>query len=63
MDLCGAGEAKAKDEEDGELLLENPNHAGGAWRPYHEDEESESGSEEEEEPENVEELTQGLKAL
>lgn len=58
----GTGEAKAKDEEDGELLLENPNHAGGAWRPYHEDEESERGSEEER-GESVEELTQILKAL
>ena len=36
--MVATGEAKERDEEDGDLLLENPNHAGAAWRPYHEDE-------------------------
>ncbi|GAA5906026.1 hypothetical protein JCM6882_003539 [Rhodosporidiobolus microsporus] len=35
-------------EEEGDLLIENPNHGGKAWRPYHSDEEEESEEEEEE---------------
>jgi len=49
--------AKAQAEEDGDLLLENPNHSGGAWRPHHSDEEkseSEEASEESEESEEEE---------
>ncbi|KAM0752224.1 DUF367-domain-containing protein [Meredithblackwellia eburnea MCA 4105] len=40
---------RAKEDDDGDLLTENPNHAGGAWKPYHEeDEEDESESEDDE---------------
>ncbi len=46
--------AKAQAEEDGDLLLENPNHVGTAWRPHHSDDE-ESGSEEESEQDEDEE--------
>ncbi|GAA5970978.1 hypothetical protein JCM11641_004531 [Rhodosporidiobolus odoratus] len=31
--------AKEEIEEGGDLLVENPNHGGGAWRPYHSDDE------------------------
>lgn len=56
--------AKAEAEEGGDLLLENPNHVGTAWRPHHSDEEesgSEEGSEEEvEEEAEVETVTDKL---
>ncbi|GAA5825793.1 hypothetical protein JCM11251_000372 [Rhodosporidiobolus azoricus] len=39
-------------EEEGDLLVANPNRAGGAWKPYHSDEEEESEEEEEEEEES-----------
>ncbi|BGP07792.1 ribosome bioproteinsis protein tsr3 [Rhodotorula toruloides] len=46
--------AKEEIEEAGDLLIENPNHAGGAWRPHHSDEEEESEEEEEEEEDDGE---------
>jgi hypothetical protein len=51
--------AKAQAEEDGDLLLENPNHTGGAWRPHHSDDE-ESGSEEESEESDEEETVEAV---
>lgn len=46
-----ADRAKKEEEETGDLLYANPNHAGGAWKPHHsddeEDEEDESLGEEE----------------
>jgi hypothetical protein len=38
---------KAAIEEGGDLLVENSNHTGGAWRPHHSDEEESSAEEEE----------------
>ncbi|GAA6053082.1 hypothetical protein JCM3770_000375 [Rhodotorula araucariae] len=40
--------AKKEEEETGDLLYANPNHTGGAWRPYHSDEEEEESEAEEE---------------
>lgn len=45
------------------MLLENPNHAGGAWRPYHEESESESDDESDDAGvEPVDDLIKGLRA-
>ncbi|GAA5860990.1 hypothetical protein JCM8547_007999 [Rhodosporidiobolus lusitaniae] len=48
--------AKEEIEEGGDLLVPNANRAGGAWRPYHSDEEGgeEEGSEEEAEESDYE---------
>ena len=51
--------AKALAEEDGDLLMENPNHVGTAWRPHHSDEE-ESDEDESEEENGEEEAVDSL---
>jgi pre-rRNA-processing protein TSR3 len=48
-----AGRAKEEIEEAGDLLVENPNHTGGAWRPHHSDNEEESEEEEQEEEDDA----------
>lgn len=57
---ANVGLAKESQDADGDLLVENPNHSGAAWRPYH----SESESEEEEDEEQTEkERLEAIEAL
>lgn len=40
-----ADRAKKEEEESGDLLYANPNHAGGAWRPHHSDDDDDGSDE------------------
>lgn len=55
--------AKTKELDDGDLMIENPNHSQSAWRPYHEEEASESESESEDEAIEVVDLVQSLSVI
>jgi hypothetical protein len=51
---------RARDEEPDDLLMENPNHRGGAWHPHHEEESSGEEEESDEEQEEVDTLAETL---
>lgn len=52
---------RARDEEGDDLLMENPNHQAGGWRPhYEEDSETSEADEEEEEEEEDQEVVDTL---
>lgn len=52
--------AKESQDEDGDLLVENPNHSGAAWRPYHSDSESDPDDEEEQDEQERSEAIEAL---
>lgn len=57
------GEAKDEQEAKGDLLIKNPNHAGAAWRPFHESEEGEGEESEEESEQDAEERSVAIESL
>lgn len=66
MIIQTTGLAKETQDFDGDLLIENPNHTGAAWHPYHSDSEEEASDEEQDEQERseaIEELSHMLNQI